>query len=54
MTKNVWKANQVISMETRLKDEGRKNNIYVLAQMISKAQLLIFDLYSDDNNWGGC
>ncbi|MEQ7052936.1 hypothetical protein ABN764_20035 [Paenibacillaceae sp. P-4] len=52
MTKNVWKANQVISIETSLKDEGRKNNIYVLAQMISKAQLLIFDLYSDDNNWG--
>ncbi|TQR41727.1 hypothetical protein C7Y44_24700 [Paenibacillus popilliae] len=52
MTKNVWKANQVISIETKLKDEGRKNNVYVLAQMISKAQLLIFDLYSDDNNWG--
>ncbi|EPY08602.1 hypothetical protein PAALTS15_03472 [Paenibacillus alvei TS-15] len=52
MTKNVWKANQVISIETRWKDEGRKNNVYVLAQMISKAQLLIFDLYSDDNSWG--
>ncbi|WP_200894279.1 hypothetical protein [Aneurinibacillus migulanus] len=52
MTKNVWKANQVISIETRYKDEDRKNNIYVLAQMINKAQLLIFDLFSDDNNWG--
>jgi hypothetical protein len=52
MTKNVWKANQVISIETKLKDESRKNNVYVLAQMIGKAQLLIFDLYSDDNNWG--
>ncbi|WP_285398338.1 hypothetical protein [Lysinibacillus sp. fls2-241-R2A-57] len=52
MTKNIWKANQVISIETRCKDEDRKNNIYVLAQMINKAQLLIFDLYSDDNNWG--
>lgn len=46
MTKNVWKANQVISIETRCKDEDRKNNIYVLAQMINKAQLLIFDLFS--------
>lgn len=52
MTKIVWKANQVISIETRNKDEDRKNNIYVLAQMINKAQLLIFDLYSENNNWG--
>lgn len=52
MTKIVWKANQVISIETRNKDEDRKNNIYVLAQMINKAQLLIFDLYRENNNWG--
>jgi hypothetical protein len=52
MAKIVWKANQVISIETRSKDEDRKNNIYVLAQMINNAQLLIFDLYSENNNWG--
>ncbi|MEX3746002.1 MULTISPECIES: hypothetical protein [Lysinibacillus] len=52
MAKIVWKANQVISIETRYKDEDRKNNIYVLAQMVNKAQLLIFDLYSENNNWG--
>ncbi|SYX81693.1 protein of unknown function [Paenibacillus alvei] len=32
MTKNVWKANQVISIETKLKDEGRQNNVYVLVK----------------------
>ncbi|WP_375199422.1 hypothetical protein [Bacillus sp. RS11] len=52
MAKILWKANQVISIETRSKDEDRKNNIYVLAQMINNAQLLIFDIYSENNNWG--
>lgn len=41
MTKIIWKANQVISIETRRKDEKRKSNIYVLAQMVGKAELLI-------------
>ncbi|MCH1624634.1 hypothetical protein [Fredinandcohnia quinoae] len=51
MSKVIWKANQVISIETKRKDENRKSNIYVLAQMINKAELLVFNLFKDDNNW---
>ena len=51
MKKVVWRNNQVISIETKRKDENRKDNIYVLAQMINKAQLLIFNLFNKDNNW---
>lgn len=51
MTKIIWKANQVISIETRRKDEKRKSNIYVLAQMVGKAELLIFDMFNTDNDW---
>jgi hypothetical protein len=32
-----WKANQVISIETKRKDENRKEKTYTLAQMIKKA-----------------
>ena len=53
MTKVIWRANQVISIETKCKDESRKENIYVLAQMINKAQLLVFNLFNKDNNWEG-
>jgi len=51
MAKVIWRANQVISIETKRKDENRKENIYVLAQMINKAQLLVFNLFNKDNNW---
>nr|WP_198044742.1 hypothetical protein [Lysinibacillus timonensis] len=51
MSKVIWRANQVISIETKRKDENRKSNIYVLAQMINKAELLVFNLFNDDNNW---
>ena len=51
MAKIIWKANQVISIETRRKDENRKDNIYVLAQMLEEAYLLVFNLFSKDNNW---
>ncbi|MCM1560829.1 MAG: hypothetical protein NC123_15010 [Butyrivibrio sp.] len=51
MTKVIWKANQVISIETKCKDESRKENIYVLAQMINKSQLIVFNLFNKDNNW---
>ncbi len=53
MAKVIWRANQVISIETKCKDENRKENIYVLAQMINKAQLLVFNLFNKDNNWEG-
>ncbi|WP_310602690.1 hypothetical protein, partial [Anaerosporobacter sp.] len=46
-----WRANQVISIETKRKEENRKENVYVLAQMINKAQLLVFNLFSTDNKW---
>lgn len=49
--KVIWRANQVISIETKRKDENRKENVYVLAQMINKAQLLVFNLFNKDNNW---
>jgi hypothetical protein len=52
MAKIIWKANQVISIETKRKDENRENSVYVLAQMINKADLLIFDLFNMDNDWG--
>lgn len=52
MAKVIWRANQVISIETKRKDESRKENVYVLAQMINKAQLLVFNLFNNDNNWG--
>jgi hypothetical protein len=51
MAKIIWKANQVISIETKRKDENRETNVYVLAQMINKVQLLIFDLFNTDNDW---
>lgn len=51
MSKIAWKANQVISIETKRKDERRKDNIYVLAQMINRAQLLIFNLFNSDDIW---
>lgn len=51
MKKVIWRANQVISIETKRKDENRKENVYVLAQMINKAQLLVFNLFNTDNNW---
>ncbi len=51
MRKAIWRANQVISIETKLKDENRKENVYVLAQMINRAQLLVFNLFNKDNNW---
>lgn len=49
--KVIWRANQVISIETKRKDENRKENVYVLAQMINKAQLLVFNLFNMDNKW---
>jgi len=51
MPKVIWRANQVISIETKRKDENREENVYVLAQMINKAQLLIFNSFNKDNNW---
>lgn len=51
MSKVIWKANRVISIETKRKDENRKENVYVLAQMINRAQLLVFNLFSTDNRW---
>ena len=51
MKKVIWRANQVISIETKRKDENRKENVYVLAQMINKAQLLVFNLFNKDNVW---
>ena len=51
MSKVIWRANRVISIETRRKDENRKENVYVLAQMINNAQLLVFNLFSTDNRW---
>ena len=44
MKRVIWRANQVISIETRRRDENRKENVYVLAQMINRAQLLVFNL----------
>jgi len=51
MEKIIWRANRVISIETKRKDESRDENVYVLAQMINKAQLLVFNLFNTDNNW---
>ena len=51
MKKVIWRANQVISIETRRKDENRKENVYVLAQMINKSKLLVFNLFNKDNHW---
>lgn len=53
MTKIMWKTNQVISIETKRKDENRETNIYVLAQIIGKAELLVFNMFNTDNNWEG-
>ena len=36
MKRVIWRANQVISIETRRRDENRKENVYVLAQMINE------------------
>lgn len=49
--KVIWRANRVISIETKCKDENRKENVYVLAQMIGKCQLIVFNLFNTDNNW---
>ena len=46
MKRVIWRANQVISIETRRRDENRKENVYVLAQMINRAQLLVFNLFN--------
>jgi len=51
MKKVIWKANQVISIETRRKDETREENVYVLAQMIDKARLIVFNLFNKNNVW---
>ena len=51
MKKVIWRANRVISIETKRKDENRKENVYVLAQMISKSQLLVYNLFNTDNKW---
>ena len=51
MQKVTWKANRVVSIETKRKDENRKENVYVLAQMINKAQLLVYNLFNTDNKW---
>ena len=51
MQKVIWRANRVISIETKRKDENRKENVYVLAQMISKSQLLVYNLFNTDNKW---
>lgn len=51
MKKVIWRANQVISIETKRRDENRKENVYVLAQMINRSQLLVFNLFNTDNNW---
>ena len=51
MQKVTWKANRVVSIETKRKDENRKENVYVLAQMINKAQLLLYNLFNTDNKW---
>ena len=52
MSKVIWRANRVISIETRRKDENRKENVYVLAQMINNAQLLVFNLFFDRQQMG--
>lgn len=49
--KVIWRANQVISIETKRRDESRKENVYVLAQMIGRAKLLVFNLFNKDNVW---
>ena len=36
MTEIRWRNNQVISIETKRKDESRETRVYVLAQMILK------------------
>ena len=51
MERFFWKTNQVISIETKRKDENRKENVYVLAQMLEEARLLVFNLFSKDNTW---
>lgn len=51
LPKIIWKANQVISIETKRKDENREANVYVLAQMINKTDLLIFNLFNTNNIW---
>ena len=51
MTEVRWKNNQVISIETKRKDESKETRVYVLAQMIGKAELLFFYLFNTDNNW---
>ena len=50
MKRVIWRANQVISIETRRRDENRKENVYVLAQMINRAQLLVFNLNYSQNS----
>ena len=52
MTEVRWRNNQVISIETKRKDESRETRVYVLAQMIGKVELLFFNLFNTDNNWG--
>jgi hypothetical protein len=52
MAKITWKEGLVISIETQKKEEGRKENIYVLAQMLSRVSLLVFNIFRSDENWG--
>lgn len=47
----VWKTGRVISIETRCRDENRAENVYVLAQMLDEARLLVFNLFNTDNQW---
>lgn len=51
MKKVVWRDNQVISIETRRRDENRTENVYVLAQMIDRCYLIVFNLFNTDNKW---
>ena len=51
MNRVVWRTNRVISIETRCKDENRAENVYVLAQMLEDARLLVFNLFNTDNKW---
>ena len=51
MNKIRWRKNQVISIETKKKDENRDKNVYVLAQMLKDSQMLFFNLFREDNNW---
>ena len=44
MAKVIWKENKVISIET-------ENGVFVLAQMLVSPYLLVFDKFSEGNQW---